>query len=132
MRRGDEQVEEVRLVPHGDKADHLLFQFRDQIRIAGRLQVLAFSVLGNRSEILLSSGAAGLKRKDRLKASDQTRDSIRVAVIAWTDVHDAQREQDEPRLRGAQVAAPGSTLTTLDIQENDAVLAVSCSARLGV
>ena len=68
MRRGDEQVEEVRLVPHGDKADHLPFQLRDQIRIAGRLQVLAFSVLGNRSEILFSSGTAGFKREDRLKS----------------------------------------------------------------
>jgi hypothetical protein len=67
----------------------LPFQLRDQIRIAGRLQVLAFSVLGNRSEILLSSGTVGLKREERLKAGDQTRDSIRVAGIAWTDTHDA-------------------------------------------
>jgi hypothetical protein len=29
--------------------------------------------------------------------------------------------QAQPRLRGTQVAAPGSTLATLDIQENDAV-----------
>jgi hypothetical protein len=38
---------------------------------------------------MLSSGTAGLKREDRLKAGDQTRDSIRVAEIAWTDTHDA-------------------------------------------
>jgi hypothetical protein len=85
----DEQVEKVRLVPHGDNADHLPFQLCDQIRITGRRQVLAFSVLGNRSEKLLSAGTAGLKREDRLKAGDQTRDSIRVAGIAWTDMHDA-------------------------------------------
>jgi len=89
MRRGDEQVEEMPLVPHGDKADHFPFQLSDQIRIAGRLQVLAFSVLGNRSEILLSSGTAGIKREDRLKTGNQTRDSIRVAGIALTDMHDA-------------------------------------------
>src|SRR6266403_5151987 len=40
--------------------------------------------------------------------------------------------QAEPRLRGTQVAAPGSTLATLDIQENDAVRAVGYSAWLGV
>ena len=50
---------------------------------------MAFSVLGNRSEKLLSPSTAGFKREDRLKTGNQTRDSIRVAGIAWTDVHDA-------------------------------------------
>jgi len=89
MRQGDEQVKEVLLVTHGDKADHLPLQFRDQIRKARRLQVLAFSVLGDGSEILLSPGTAGLKREDRLKAGYQTRDGIRIAGIAWADTHNA-------------------------------------------
>jgi hypothetical protein len=37
------------------------------------------------------------------------------------EVHRSNETQAQPRLRGTQVAAPGSTLATLDIQENDAV-----------
>src|SRR5438309_10390681 len=50
----------------------------------------------------------------------------------WTLSESPNETQAQPRLRGTQVAAPGSTLATLDIQENDAVRAVGCSAWLGV
>src|SRR5205085_4497798 len=42
-------------------------------------------------------------------------------------VHASNETQDQPRLSGTQVAAHGSTLATLDIQENDAVSAVGYS-----
>ena len=41
------------------------------------------------SAALISSGTAGIKREDRLKTGNQTRDSTRVAGIASTDMHDA-------------------------------------------
>src|SRR4030095_8380259 len=55
---------------------------------------------------------------------------IRRAVVSRRDFHVGvlrpNETQAQPRLRGTQVAAPGSTLATLDIQTNDTARAGGC------
>src|SRR5438270_3048447 len=73
---------------------------------------------------------APVARAQNSYREDTNQKQLHRNVIATMSTHvlsQPNETQAQPRLSGTQVAAHGSTLATLDIQENDAVSAVGYS-----